>query len=290
MKELRGRNALITGAAGGLGAYIARALADEGVNLVLSDLPEAPLDDRISELQVAGVGVESVPADLTLREEAKGLVGRAEDALGPLDIVVNNAGLEFAGPFLERTAEEIEGLTRVNLLALMLITHAALPGMLDRGRGHVVNIASLAGKASFPYLAAYCASKHGVVGFTHSLRAEHGDEPVGFTAICPGFISRVGLFGRIQDRVGEPPGPVRTLPPERVGEAVVKALRQKRPEMIVNPPGARPLILLSALAPGTAGRIGRTGRLREFADRFVAAKKRAGQTLAEERAGRRIPE
>jgi short-subunit dehydrogenase len=147
VEQLRGRNALITGAAGGLGGYIARALAAEGVNLVLSDLPEAPLDELIAELQGVGVEVESVPADLMERDEAEGLVARAEDALGPVDILVNNAGLEFAGPFLERTGDEIEGLTRVNLLALMLLTRSAMPGMFERSRGHVVNIASLAGKA-----------------------------------------------------------------------------------------------------------------------------------------------
>ncbi|HEY8778220.1 MAG TPA: SDR family NAD(P)-dependent oxidoreductase, partial [Solirubrobacterales bacterium] len=83
MEQLRGRNALITGAAGGLGGYIARALAAEGVNLVLSDLSEAPLDELIAELQGVGVEVESVPADLMERDEAEGLVARAEDALGP---------------------------------------------------------------------------------------------------------------------------------------------------------------------------------------------------------------
>ena len=283
MEQLRGRNALITGAAGGLGEYIARSLAAEGVNLVLSDLPGSELDNRVAHMRDSGVRVESVPADLMAREEAVGLVGRAEATLGPLDVLVNNAGLEFAGPFLERSADEITGLTEVNLVALMLITRSALPGMLERGRGHVVNIASLAGKASFPYLAPYCASKHGVVGFTGSLRAEHGDEPVAFSAICPGFISGVGMFGRLQDRVGEPPGLVRTLPPERVGDAVVKAIREKRPEVIVNPPGARLLILLNTLAPKTAARFGRAPRLREFAERFAREKERAPQTPAEER-------
>ncbi len=283
MEQLRGRNALITGAAGGLGEYIARALAAEGVNLVLSDLPGSALEERVDEMRDLGVRIESVPADLMAREDAEGLVGRAEAALGPLDIVVNNAGLEFAGPFLERSADEIAALTEVNLVAPMLITRSALPGMVERGRGHVVNIASMAGKTPFPYLAPYCASKHGVVGFTASLRAEHGEEPVAFSAICPGFISGVGMFGRLQHRVGKPPGVVRTLPPERVGDAVVKAIREKRPEVIVNPPGARLLILLNTLAPRTAARLGRAPRLREFAERFAREKERAPQTPAEER-------
>ena len=283
MEQLRGSNALITGAAGGLGEYIARSLAAEGVNLVLSDLAEAGLEQRAADLRTGGITVESVSADLSRREDAEGLVARAEDALGPIDIMVNNAGLEFAGPFLERTAEEISATTEVNLVALMLITHSVLPGMLERGRGHVVNIASLAGKLPFSYLATYCASKHGVVGFTGSLRAEYGDGPVGFSAICPGFISRVGMYGRLEGRVGDTPGLIRPSPPEHVGTAVVKAVREDRPLLIVNPPGATPMILLSNLAPRVAARIGRLRRIREFSERFAEVKKQAPATAAEER-------
>lgn len=283
--ELQGRTALVTGAAGGLGGFIARALAAEGVDLAVCDLPEAPLDDLVEELQGQGIRAESVPADLTDREQASGVVAQAEEAIGPLDILVNNAGVEFAGPFLERTPEEIEGLVRVNLIALMLTTRAALPGMLERGRGHVVNIASLAGKVPFPYLAVYSASKHGVVGFTGALRAEHAKDPVGFTAICPGFISRVGMFGRLEKATGDPPGPASPLPPEAVGEAVVKAIRKQRPEVIVNRPGAKALILFSTLAPGLAARMGRSRRVRLFALRFLQAKRAAPATAAEKRAG-----
>lgn len=284
MKDLRGRNALVTGAAGGLGGYIARALAAEGVNLALSDLPEASVDGLVADLGSTGVTAVFVGADLTDRRQAENLVGRAEEALGPVDILVNNAGLELGGPFLARTPEEIEALTRVNLIALMVITRAALPGMIERDRGHVVNIASMAGKASFPFLAPYCASKHGVVGFTHSLRGEYGDKPVGFSAICPGIISGVGMFGRHQDQVGDPPGPVTALPPERVGAAVVKAICHKRPEVIVNRAGARPLIFLNVFAPRLAARFGRFRPMRKFAERFANAKAQAPRTLAEERA------
>jgi short-subunit dehydrogenase len=287
VRELRGRNALVTGAAGGLGGYISHALAAEGVNLVLSDLPEASLDARAVELKAKGVNVETVAADLTDRAEAEGLVAKAEEALGPLDILVNNAGVEFAGPLVDKTAAELEMLVDVNVKAVMLTTHAALPGMIERGRGHVVNIASMAGKASFPNLAAYCGSKHAVVGFTHALRQEQGKGPIGFTAICPGFISKVGMYGRFEDDVGEPPGPIKPLPPERVGEAVVKGVRENKPEVIVNRPGARPLIFLASLFPGTAARLGRGRQFSDFADRFTKARDRAEPTHAERRVAER---
>ena len=147
-----------------------------------------------------GVQVEHTPADLTDADERRRLAAWAEEALGPIDILVNNAGIEFGGPFAGTTEAELEAIVAVNLLAVMDLTRLMLPGMLERRRGHVVNIASLAGKAPSPYLASYSATKHGVVGFTHALRAEHGREPVGFSAICPVFISRVGMYGRIEDQ------------------------------------------------------------------------------------------
>ena len=171
MEQLRGRNALVTGAGGGLGAYIARALAGEGVNLAVTDLPGSSVDGLSAELRTRGVHVEHAPADLTDRDERRRLASWAADALGPIDILVNNAGVEFGGPFLDTSPEQLELTVAVNLLAVMDLTRLLLPGMLDRRRGHVVSMASLAGKIPPPQLASYGATKHGVVGFTGALRA-----------------------------------------------------------------------------------------------------------------------
>jgi short-subunit dehydrogenase len=271
--ELHGRNALVTGAAGGLGGYIARALAGQGVNLALSDLSSAPVDRLLDELSGHGVRAAAVPADLRDREQLGALVGRAEEAVGPLDILVNNAGLEFGGSFLRTTPEELEAILDVNLWATMVLTREALPEMQERGRGHVVNMASLAGKAPVAHLASYCATKHGVVGFTHALRQEYGNEPIGFSVICPGFISRVGMYGRLEKQVGEPPG-IGTMPPERVGDAVVLAIAENLPEVIVARGSARLLILLAAFFPRTMARISRRKRYTDFAERFAEARGR----------------
>jgi short-subunit dehydrogenase len=271
--ELRGRNALVTGAGGGLGGYIARELAGQGVNLALSDLPSTPLEELVEELRGRGVRAEAVPADLTDRKQLEALVGKAEKALGPLDVLVNNAGLEFGGGFLRTTPDELEAILDVNLLATMVLTREVLPGMLERGRGHVVNMASLAGKAPTAYLASYCATKHGVVGFTHALRQEYGNEPVGFSAICPGFISRVGMYGRVEDQVGQPPG-LGTLPPERVGEAVVRAISKDLPEVLVAKSPARALILLSVFFPRAMTRLSRRKSVTEFARRLAEVRGR----------------
>jgi short-subunit dehydrogenase len=275
LKVLRGRNALITGAGGGLGAYIARALADEGVNLALTDLPEASVDGLAAELERRGVDVKHAPADLTDREERRRLVSWAEEALGPTDILVNNAGVEFGGPFLESDAQALELTVAVNLLATMDLTRLLVPGMQDRGSGHVVNMASLAGKLPPPQLASYAASKHGVVGFTAALRAELGDGPVGFSAICPGFVSRAGMYGRLEPYIeGAPENPMGTVSPEEVGRAVVRAVREDRGEIVVNRRPVKPLILLHGVAPAIMARLGRLRRVRDFNERMRRARAR----------------
>jgi len=269
--ELRGMNALLTGAAGGLGHYIARALAAEGVNLALNDLRSAPVDDLLDELRPRGVTVESLPADLTNTAGLETLVRHAEEAVGPLDILVNNAGIEFGGAFGRQTRQELEQITAVNLVAVMELTRVVLPGMLERRRGQIVNIASIAGKGGFQYLASYSATKHGVVGFTHSLRAEYAGSGVGFSAICPIFISRVGMYGRIEADSPEPPGPLRPLPPGEVGAAVVDAIRNDRAEVLISRRPKWLLPAISALSPRTAAWLLNRRRFREFADGYARA-------------------
>lgn len=277
MEQLRGRTALVTGAAGGLGHYIARALAAEGVNLVLSDLPSASVDDLAAELTPRGVRVEWVPSDLADTEAIADFARAAEEPLGPIDILVNNAGVEFGKSFLDQTRDELEKTTAINLLAVMELTRVVLPGMYDRGRGHVVNIASAAGKVAAPYLASYSASKHGVVGFTHSLRAELGAEPVGFTAICPIFISKVGMYGRLEHLIPDPPREMSTRPPEAVGEAVIEGIRKNRAQIIVADPATKAISVLYAAAPKLFTRVAHSSRIREYSERFTKAREQLDQ-------------
>jgi short-subunit dehydrogenase len=255
MRELAGWNALVTGAAGGLGGHIARALAEQDVNLALSDLPSAPMDGLVEELRKREVRVEAVPADLAGREQAEGLIGRAEDALGSVDILVNNAGVEFLGTYTRTTPDEVDATLAINLRAPMLLTLVALPRMLERGRGHVVNVASLAGKTPQAYEVTYATSKHGLVGFTHSLRAEYGATPVGFSAICPGWVGGVGMFAKVESKVRVPRRLGRLIPAERVGEAVVTAIRENRAEVLVSPIPIRPILALTWMFPRAGVRV-----------------------------------
>jgi short-subunit dehydrogenase len=275
MVELRGSRALVTGAAGGLGGYISRALAGQGANLVVSDLPGSSIEERAEELGRMGVEAQAVPADLTDAADRERLVRDAAEAIGPLDVLVNNAGLEFGGAFTKTTREEIEAIATVNLIAVMDLTWLVLPGMLERRRGHVVNLASLAGKIPPVFLATYAATKHGVVGFTHSLRAEYADEPVSFSAICPVFVADVGMYARVEAEMeAEPPPGLRPVPPQRVADAVLKAVREDRAEVIVNRGPIRALAVFYWLAPKTAVRLLGSARARQYAEDYARARGR----------------
>ncbi|HEX2371425.1 MAG TPA: SDR family NAD(P)-dependent oxidoreductase [Solirubrobacterales bacterium] len=275
MVELRGSRALVTGAGGGLGGYISRAVGGQGANLVVSDLPGSEIEARAEELGRMGVEARAVAADLTDSAERARLVREAEEAIGPLDVLINNAGLEFGGAFTKTTREEIEAIATVNLIAVMDLTWLVLPGMLERRRGHVVNLASLAGKIPSVFLATYAATKHGVVGFTHSLRAEYADEPVSFSAICPAFVADVGMYARAeQDMDTEPPPGLRPVPPQRVADAVLEVLRENRAEVIVSRGPLRPLAVLYWLAPKTTVRLLGNRRTRPYAEDYARARGR----------------
>jgi short-subunit dehydrogenase len=275
MVQLRGARALVTGAAGGLGGYISRALASQGANLAVSDLPGSEIEARADELGRMGVEVRAIAADLTDSAERERLVRDATEAIGPLDVLVNNAGVEFGGAFTKTTREEIEAIATVNLIAVMDLTWLVLPGMLERRRGHIVNLASLAGKIPSVFLATYAATKHGVVGFTHSLRAEYADEPVSFSAICPVFVAEVGMYARAEAEMDtEPPPGLRPVPPQRVADAVLEALREDRAEVIVNRGPIRPLAVLYWLAPKTTVRLLGNRRMRQYAEDYARARGR----------------
>ena len=163
MRDLGGRNALVTGGSGGIGAYIARALARAGANVVVSGRREDALAGVVAELHELGVRADAVPADLHDLTQVDSLIDRSEAALGALDVLVNNAGVENAAEFARYTRDELTSMVDLNLTASLLLTHRVLPGMLERGRGHVVFMASVAGKIGPAYAAPYAATKAGRV-------------------------------------------------------------------------------------------------------------------------------
>jgi short-subunit dehydrogenase len=254
--QLRGANALITGAAGGLGSHIARALSREGCSLVLTDLPGDALTTRESELSTGGTKVASFGADLRDPAELGGLVSRAEEISGPIDVLVNNAGVELTAPFVDYTDEEIDTVMDINLRAPMSLIRQAVPGMIERRRGHVVTMASLAGRISPAYMATYGLTKAALIALTQSLRAEHVDDPVGFSAICPGFVRGAGMVEPLVEAGTEFTSTVPLTPPELIGAAVVKAIRQDLPDVtIVHRRPIRAVLAMYALAPRLTERL-----------------------------------
>jgi len=248
--ELRGANTLVTGAAGGLGGPITRALSEQGCSLVLTDRPGDALDSRASELSSGGAKVTAFGADLRDPDELGGLVARAEQEAGPIDVLVNNAGIELTAQFVDFTDEEIDAVMDVNLNAPMSLIRQVVPGMLERRRGHVVSIASLAGRLSVAYMATYGMTKAALIALTQSLRAEHVDDPVGFSAICPGFVRGAGMVEPLAEAGTEFTSTVPLTPPELIGAAVVKAIRKDLPDVtIVHRRPIRGVLAMYALAP-----------------------------------------
>ena len=249
MKDLRGSTAVVTGASRGIGVNIARALAEQGVNLSLAARSEADLEVVCKEMAALGVNTIATRCDVSDPADRARLIERTEAELGPIDILVNNAGIETAAHFETADVDDLVHTIEVNLVAAMLLTRAVLPGMLDRKRGHIVNIASGAGKVGVPFAVAYATSKHGLVGFTNSLRCEYLDSPVGFSVVCPGFVSETGMYARWEDAGVKAPRLVGRSTPDKVAQVVVRSIHENRGESLVNTPPVRPLIVLVNMAP-----------------------------------------
>jgi short-subunit dehydrogenase len=270
MEQLRGRTALVTGATGGIGGQIARRLAGEGMNVVLSGRREEVLKELVAELRALGVKAEAVPADLADLAQVDPLVERSEAALGEIDLLINNAGVEITSAFTTISREELASMVDINLTAPMLLAHRVVPGMLARGRGHVVFISSLAGKIGPAYSEGYGATKAGLIGLNQSLRAEYRGGPVGFSVVCPGFTAGEGMYQRMKE---EGNGSNRVLGEttlEKVADGVVEAVRHDRPEVVESGAPVRPLLALGQLSPRLSEylleRLGATALFRRTAE------------------------
>jgi len=282
MKDLRGANAILTGASRGLGMLMADALAAEGINLALAARSADGLEKVRADVASHDVKVVCIPTDVSDHAQLDLLVTRASEELGPIDILVNNAGIEATHPFDDYPPEQIVRMIEVNLTAPMLLTRKLLPGMLRRERGHIVNIASLAGKGGFPYQAPYASTKAALVMFTHVLRAELVDTPVGCSVVCPGFVADEGMYADMQRQTGVRASRLLGVSkPEKVAEAVVKAIKTNASELIVNPSPMRPVIAMAQLFPDVAPRVMKTFGVLRLARRVVAAQS-AERTEAEQ--------
>ena len=183
-----GKVALVTGGGRGIGAEIARSLARDGASVAVSARTESEVRKVVEEIAAAGGRAQYFIADLSQADQAAPLVSKVQKALGPIDFLINNAGIAGSAPVVKQTLEEWNRIFAVNVTATFLCTQAALPMMMERGSGRIVNIASVAARFGARYIAAYAASKHSVLGFTRCVAAEVAANGITANAVCPGFV------------------------------------------------------------------------------------------------------
>ena len=236
-RPLQGRVAAVTGGARGIGRAIAAALVARGMKVAIGDV-----DQPTAQASAAELGCVAYALDVTDPASFEAFLDRVEADLGPLDVMVNNAGILHLGPFVEEDEARQARQVDINLHGPMRGTKLALRRMRPRGRGHIVNVASSAGKLTPPGIATYTATKHGVVGFTEAARLENADAGIEFSIVLPGVVKTEMIAGYEAARG------VRDVEPEDVAAGVVDALEHPRVDVWV-PPALGPTYFVTSLLP-----------------------------------------
>ncbi|MBH8573699.1 SDR family NAD(P)-dependent oxidoreductase [Nostocaceae cyanobacterium CENA369] len=231
MTIIAGQTVLLTGASRGIGTFIARALAKEKATIVGVSRSQQGLDKVAAEVKALGGKWIGITHDISQVEELPILVKEINQRVGSIDILINNAGLEIYKKFQDYSTAEMQSVLTVNLMSAMELSRLLLPTMLCQRRGHIVNIASLAGKKGSPYDSIYSASKAGLLMWGDSLRQELVDTGVKVSTICPGYISGQGMFA---DTGVPAPRLAGISTPADVANAVIQAIKHNQAEAIVN--------------------------------------------------------
>jgi short-subunit dehydrogenase len=231
--------AIVTGASAGIGAATASELARRGGRVVMAARGAEVLDAQARSIAADGGEALAVPTDISDNEQVEHLVARAHDAFGRVDVLVNNAGIGWTKLLVNSTADEIRRIVDINLTGAILMTRAVLPGMLERGRGAIVNVSSVCGRVAVEPL--YSATKYGIRGFSLSLRRQLVGSDVSVSLVSPGNI-RTEMTKDIDEPMAEP---------EVVAKAIADLIRHPRRESVV--PGKHyPVVWLEQGLPSLA--------------------------------------
>ncbi len=218
-RSLAGQVVAITGGARGIGEATARAIVAKGGKVAIGDL-----DAELAQKTAGVLGGETIALelDVTRRESFENFISQVEERLGPLDVLINNAGIMPLGPFAEEDDATARRMIDINLHGVIFGTKLAIPGMVRRGSGHIVNVASQAGKGGFPGGATYCATKHAVVGLSEAVRAELRDTGVEISCVMPAVVNTELGSGLVETRA------VKVSEPSDVADAIVDALELQK--------------------------------------------------------------
>jgi short-subunit dehydrogenase len=252
MRQIRGKTALVSGAASGIGRAIALQLAREGARLYLLDVNATGLSATAGDARRLGAQTLTRTCDLRRPPEITAAVRRLLSEWGGLDILVNNAGVAYYGRTTEMSGDHWNELLAVNLHAPIQLTRELLPALLSKDEAHLLNVASICGLVGLPKVAAYTTSKFALVGFGEALRMEYGPRGLGVTALCPGLVD-TNLFaaaahGRERPSPKVPPRWMLTTP-DVVARRAVRAIYRNQAVVVIQPTW-RALYLAKRLAPG----------------------------------------
>ncbi|MCH2212155.1 MAG: SDR family NAD(P)-dependent oxidoreductase [Fuerstiella sp.] len=248
--------AIVTGASAGIGRAIALRLAEDNFSVVLA----ARSIDSLSELQQLieskGGSALAVKCDVSSSGDLKELTRQTLDRFGRIDVLINNAGIECFGHYETIQVSQILKTIEVNFTAALLMSRLVIPTMLEQNSGCIINMASTAGKHCPAFGAVYGATKTALIGFTEGLRGEYMDRGISSTAVCPGFTKDGGIYERMTAAVGRgTSAAVGCTTTDAVASAVIKGIRSRPPELIVNWPPVRPVLVLKQLFPRLAEKL-----------------------------------
>jgi len=246
MDSLLRKTALVTGVSRGIGTYIVKSIINEGVRVIGVARSQNLLMEMESDIRKIGGMFHSLPFDLCELKKINQLIKKVNKISGNgIDILVHNAGVEKYNQYSENSLELIQSIFKVNLIAPMEITRLILPQMLKQESGHIVNIASLAGRKGVAYNSIYSASKAGMIKWGDGLRQELHGTGVNISTIMPGFIANAGMF---YDGGQKAPKFLGTSEPQDVADAVITAIKSRKSEIIVNKGPMKPLLALNVFS------------------------------------------